>query len=337
MFAFFLPLRLPYVTIPPPAWAIDVSGIPAQLSAGTSVKGKGIVDELTVRVGAATDTGPVREQNEDAVLISEPDPQMLDTNGLLLAVADGMGGYQRGEVASRIAVETVREIYYESALGENEIPDRLKRAFRTANERIFNDGSAEGQQNMMGTTLVAAVIKDNDLTLANVGDSRAYLVRANRANQVTQDHSLVAEQVAAGAMTAEEARESQHRNIITRALGHRDRVDVDIFEIRLLGDDRLVLTSDGLHDYVTDDELAKIPIAKPADEAARELIALAIENQTNDNVSVLVASFTEAGVAVAAEAAEEEPAERSSMLVPVLVLIGLMIFIAIVIVILQMG
>jgi PPM family protein phosphatase len=296
-----------------------------------------MVDELTVRVGAATDTGPVREQNEDAVLISEPEPDQLESNGLLLAVADGMGGYQRGEVASRIAVETLREIYYDTPLEENETPDRLKRAFRTANERIYNDGSAEGQQNMMGTTLVAAVVKENDLTLANVGDSRAYLIRANRANQITQDHSLVAEQVAAGAMTAEEARESQHRNIITRALGHRNRVDVDIFEIRLLADDRLVLTSDGLHDYVSEEDLARIPLAKSADEAARELISLAIENQTNDNVSVVVASFTEAGVEAAAAEVEEEPAERSSMLVPVLVLVGLAIFVAIVIVILTMG
>lgn len=310
---------------------------PALLSAGTSVKGKGIVDELTVRVGAATDTGPVREQNEDAVLISEPDPKMLENNGLLLAVADGMGGYQRGEVASRIAVDTLKEVFYESPLAENEIPDRLKKAFRTANERIYEDGSAEGQQNMMGTTLVAAVVKDNDLTLANVGDSRGYLIRAGRANQITQDHSLVAEQVAAGAMTAAEARESQHRNIITRALGHRNRVDVDIFEMRLLSDDRLVLTSDGMHDYVNDEDLTEIPLAKSADEAARELIALAIENQTNDNCSVVVASFTEAGVQPEAVEAGDEGVERSSLLVPLLVLIGLVIFIAIVIVILQMG
>lgn len=262
---------------------------------------------------------------------------MLESNGLLIAVADGMGGYQRGEVASQIAVETLREVYYESPLGENETPDRLKRAFRSANERIFEDGSAEGQQNMMGTTLVAAVIKDNDLTIANVGDSRGYLIRANRATQVTQDHSLVAEQVAAGAMTAEEARESQHRNIITRALGHRDRVDVDIYEIRLLADDRLVLTSDGLHEFVSEDDLVRIPLAGTAEDSARELIALAIENQTNDNASVVVASVTEVGAAEVEAPAEAEPAARGSMLVPILVLIGLIIFIAIVVVILQMG
>lgn len=295
------------------------------------------MDELTVRVGAATDTGPVREQNEDAVLISQPDPQLLETNGLLIAVADGMGGYQRGEVASQIAVETLREVYYKSPLGENETPDRLKRAFRSANERIFEDGSAEGQQNMMGTTLVAAVIKDDDLTIANVGDSRGYLIRANRATQVTQDHSLVAEQVAAGAMTAEEARESQHRNIITRALGHRERVDVDVYEIRLLADDRLVLTSDGLHEFVSEDDLVRIPLAGSAEDAARELIALAIEHQTNDNASVVVASMTEVGAEEVEAPAEAEPVGRGGMLVPVLVLIGLIIFIAIVVVILQMG
>jgi PPM family protein phosphatase len=296
------------------------------------------VDELTVRVGAATDTGPVREQNEDAVLVASPEPELLESNGMLIAVADGMGGYQRGEVASKLAVETLKEVFYSSPLEEvTEIPDRLKRAFREANERIFQDGSAGGQQNMMGTTLVAAVIKENDLTIANVGDSRAYLVRANRPTQVTQDHSLVAEQVAAGAMTAEEARESQHRNIITRALGHRERVDIDIFEMRLLPDDRLVLTSDGVHDYVAEESLVEIPLGKSADDAARELIALAIENQTNDNVSVVVASFTTAGVPEEAEEREAVPAERSSMLVPILVLIGLMIFIAIVVIILQMG
>jgi PPM family protein phosphatase len=316
---------------------IFTSGAVARPSARTGTKDWGNVDELTVRVGAATDTGPVREQNEDAVLVSSPEPALLEANGLLIAVADGMGGYQRGEVASRLAVETLKEVYYGEPLDENEIPDRLKRAFRTANERIFNDGSASGQHNMMGTTLVAAVVKDNDLTIANVGDSRAYLIRANRPTQVTQDHSLVAEQVAAGAMTAEEARDSQHRNIITRALGHRDRVDVDIFEMRLLPDDRLVLTSDGLHDYVSDESLVEVPLNKPADEAARELIAMAIENQTNDNASVVVASFTEAGVPAEEEALESEPAERSSMLVPILVLIGLMIFIALVVIILQLG
>jgi PPM family protein phosphatase len=287
---------------------------------------------MTVRVGAATDTGPVREQNEDAVLVASPAPELLESNGLLLAVADGMGGYQRGEVASDLAIETLKEVYYDGPVGDTEIPERLKRAFRRANERIFEDGSANGDQNMMGTTLVAAVIKDSDLTIANVGDSRAYLVRADRPNQITRDHSLVAEQVAAGAMTEQEARESQHRNIITRALGHRERVDVDIFEMRLLMDDRLILSSDGLHDYVTEEDMVKISLSRRPDDAARDLVTRAIDNRSNDNVSVVVASVVPAGVVEEVE--EPVPAGRSSMLVPVLVLIGLMVFIALVVVIL---
>ncbi|MBX6342964.1 MAG: serine/threonine-protein phosphatase, partial [Thermomicrobiaceae bacterium] len=167
---------------------------------------------MRVAVGAATETGTVREENEDAVFVADPTGELVDTNGLLLALADGMGGYQRGEVAAKIAIETLRDDYYSSEVGRTEVPARLKHAFRLANERIYENGSAGGEENMMGTTLVAAVIRGSDLTVANVGDSRAYLVRAKRATQITRDHSLVAEQVAAGAMTEQEARESQHRN-----------------------------------------------------------------------------------------------------------------------------
>jgi PPM family protein phosphatase len=287
---------------------------------------------MTVRVGAATDTGSVREQNEDAVLVASPDPELLLSNGLLLAVADGMGGYQRGEVASDIAIETLKEIYYDGPVEPTEIPDRLKRAFREANKRIFEDGSAGGDQNMMGTTLVAAVIKENDLTIANVGDSRAYLVRANRLNQITDDHSLVAEQVKAGAMTAQEARESQHRNIITKALGHKERVEPDIFEMRLLMEDRLILSSDGLHDYVADDDLIEISLKSRPDDAARDMVTRAIDNRSNDNVSVVVASVVPAAVPERVE--QPVLARRSSMLVPILVLVGLIVFIALVVIIL---
>lgn len=138
------------------------------------------MEELRVIIGAGTDTGSVREQNEDAVFVSDAATDAVEKNGIMVAVADGMGGYQRGEVASRIAIETLRDEYYGSEVSETEVPLRLKQAFRKANDLIFAGGSAEGEQNMMGTTLVAAVIRGPDLTVANVGDSRAYLVRANR-------------------------------------------------------------------------------------------------------------------------------------------------------------
>ncbi|HET9015948.1 MAG TPA: Stp1/IreP family PP2C-type Ser/Thr phosphatase [Thermomicrobiaceae bacterium] len=292
---------------------------------------------MRLAVGAASETGTVREQNEDTIYVADPDAGTAQENGVLLAVADGMGGYQRGEVASRLAIDTLQELFYQSPIPRTETPTRLKQAFRQANDRIFEDGSASGEANMMGTTLVAAVIRGHDLTIANVGDSRAYLVRANRLTQISQDHSLVAEQVAAGTMTEQEARESQHRNIITRALGHRQRVDVDVFEIRLLPDDRLILSSDGLHDYLDEGEMVAVSMQVPPEKAAQELVTRALQHESNDNVSAVVAWMAPAGVPTTAAPEELAPAGRGAFLVPVLVLIGLLVFVAIVGVILFMG
>ena len=295
------------------------------------------MDDMRLAIGAASETGTVREQNEDTIYVADSESDTAQQNGILLAVADGMGGYQRGEVASRIAIDTLQELFYGVPLPRNETPNRLKQAFRQANDRIFEDGSAGGESNMMGTTLVAAVIRDNDLTVANVGDSRAYLVRANRLTQISQDHSLVAEQVAAGTMTEQEARESQHRNIITRALGHRQRVDVDVFEIRLLPDDRLILSSDGLHDYLDEGEMVTISLQVPPEKAAQELVSRALQHESNDNVSAVVAWMAPAGVPAGVGPEEAAPAGRGAVLVPVLVLLGLLVFVAIVGLILFMG
>jgi protein phosphatase len=295
------------------------------------------VEEIRVIIGAGTDTGSVREQNEDAVYVNEAPTDAVEKNGIMVAVADGMGGYQRGEVASRIAIDTLRDEFYGSEVSETDVPLRLKQAFRKANDLIFAGGSAEGEQNMLGTTLVAAVIRGPDLTVANVGDSRAYLIRANRLTQISRDHSLVAEQVAAGAMTEQEARESQHRNIITRALGHRQRIDVDIFEIRLLEEDRLLLTTDGLHDYVDEDQIVSVATGSYPEDAARELVNLALQNDSNDNVTAVVVWAAPAGTpsGPVAEIAPDE--SRLGYVIPMLVLVGLVVFIAIVVLILYLG
>jgi protein phosphatase len=183
---------------------------------------------------------------------------------------------------------------------------------------------------MMGTTLVAGIVKGMDLVLGNVGDSRAYLVRANTLNQVTNDHSLVAEQVAMGAMTREEARESHHKNIITRALGHRQRVDVDVFELTLLPEDRLVFSTDGLHDYVDEDEMVELLTTLPPEEAAQTMVRKAVDSGSTDNVTALC-------VWVAPVSALEAPTipipvagTRGPSMVGILVLVGLVIIIAIV-------
>jgi protein phosphatase len=283
------------------------------------------VEDSRLVIGAATDPGPVRDQNEDAVAFET----VTDTAAgdlLLLAVADGMGGYQRGEVASEMAIAAFRE-RFESA-DTQDIVLMLKQAFRQANERIYANGSASGEHNMMGTTLVAGIVRDMDIAIGNVGDSRAYLVRAKSLTQVTNDHSLVAEQVAMGVMTQAEARESQHKNIVTRALGHRQRVEVDVFEITLLPEDRLLFSTDGLHDYLEDNEIVDILLTMPPENAAREMVDRALRAGSTDNVSALC--VWAAPLSVLEAPAPVEPESRINVLVTVLVLIGLVIFIGIV-------
>ena len=226
-----------------------------------------------------------------------------------------------------MAVDALRDRF--TTADTSDVVVLLKQAFRQANESIFNGGSAAGEHNMMGTTLVAGVVKDMDLAIGNIGDSRAYLVRARILNQITNDHSLVAEQVAMGAMTHDEARGSHHKNIITRALGHRERVDVDIFELTLLPDDRLLFSTDGLHDHLEDDEMTTILLTMSPEDAAKEMVDRAIRAGSTDNVTALCVWAAPVSVLDAPPAAA--PAEaRMNLLLTALVLLGLVIFIAIV-------
>lgn len=284
------------------------------------------MEDSRLIVGAATDPGPVREENEDAVyhdVVTSPVAGEL----LVLAVADGMGGYQRGEVASNMAIDALRERFVDA--DTTDVVLLLKQAYRQANERIYAGGSAEGEHNMMGTTLVAGVVKGMDIAIGNIGDSRAYLVRANSLNQITHDHSLVAEQVAMGAMTQDEARGSQHKNIITRALGHRQRVDVDIFELTLLPDDRLLLSTDGLHDHLSDDEMTSILLTMQPEDAAKEMVDRAIRAGSTDNVTALCVWAAPISIL---EAPVEEPVadSRMNIVLTILVVLGLLIFVGIV-------
>jgi protein phosphatase len=252
-------------------------------------------------VGSATHVGG-RPENEDAVHVSELPPlgsgPDASEGGFLLAVADGMGGYQRGEVASGLAIETVRAMFVEDPGAD--IALLLKQAFRRANEKIYENGLASGPSAMMGTTLVVAATRGKYATIASIGDSRAYLARANRLTQVTKDHSLVAEQVSRGSMTEAEARESPHRNILTHALGHKPKLDTkmpSVFEITLLPEDHLLILTDGFFDVVPDDDLLRIVLDNPADVAAQRLVELAVERGTSDNVSAVVASVQPVRVA----------------------------------------
>lgn len=280
-------------------------------------------------IGSATDTGRVRDHNEDEVLLAEPESERAAARGFLFAVADGMGGHERGEVASQIAIETLFERFYAEDAAGGDMVTALQRGFRRANERILeesiNGGTGSGS---MGTTMVAGAIVGAHLTIANVGDSRAYLIRAEQATQITRDHSLVAEQVAGGVMTEEEARNSNYRNIITRALGHRPKVEVDIFEIGLLPEDRIVLVSDGVSGSVEPAELAALVLRGAPQEASKALIDLALDQGSTDNVSAAIILYEPEQVVSAAELVLAGGGGRG--LNPLLLLLILVVIVAIV-------
>lgn len=249
--------------------------------------------EYHLWVGARTDTGRVRANNQDAVGTWQDLPQTIPfaESGYLFAVADGVGGNEQGEVASALAIETLFHTFYGG--DTTEIPTALKRSIRLANEAVYERGLSQSEERAMGTTLVAGVIRGTTVTIGNVGDSRAYLFRGRtQSTQISKDHSLVAEAVRAGQMTADQAKNSRQRNVITRALGQRQKVDVDIFEVDLMADDVILLCSDGLHGIVEDAEMKQVAQALPPEQAANELIDLANNRNASDNISAVIVKAT---------------------------------------------
>ncbi|NJL34727.1 MAG: serine/threonine-protein phosphatase [Chloroflexaceae bacterium] len=204
---------------------------------------------MKIFYSASTDTGRQRQVNQDSFDVS--DAERSEQLGQLLVVCDGMGGHLAGEIASQLGVEMIMKSFYEAP--HDAIDRILQRAFQEANDRIYRKGKGA-----MGTTGVAALLFDNMVYVANVGDSRAYLVRGGTITQITHDHSLVQEQIDANLLTPEEARHSHYRNMITRALGHRPDVEVDLFEQSVQEGDILILSSDGMHGLIDDDEIAQI-------------------------------------------------------------------------------
>ena len=262
--------------------------VASQVSAATVPE-----QQLDIRTSAVTDVGG-RDENEDAILVRELAPVDLGDGirhrGLLLAVADGMGGHDRGEVASRLAIETIEETFTSDPAGD--VVPLVKQAFRRANEVIFTSWQESVPAQLMGTTLIVAAIRGKYITIASIGDSRAYLCRAGRLQQITRDHTLVADQVEQGNMTADEARESPHRNIITHALGHKQRLDSkmpNVYELTLLDEDRLIIFTDGVYDVITDDDLLPIVLETDPEHLAARIVQAAKDRGTSDNVSVVVA------------------------------------------------
>lgn len=246
------------------------------------------VYQLNLNVAQRTDVGRKRFHNEDSVAHIVPkDPTMMAKKGALFIVADGMGGHAAGEVASEIAVNTVCNVYYQDT--GDDVPTALETAVKSANAIIYQQAVENTAQHGMGTTCVAAVLRGNVVCIANVGDSRAYLVRNGLVRQLSQDHSWVAEQVRSGAMTEGEAQTHAMRNMITRSLGFYPDVDVDLFVEQVVEGDSVVLCSDGLSGMVNDHELLKIVDHFAPQESVYRLIELANAQGGVDNITVLIA------------------------------------------------
>lgn len=227
---------------------------------------------MRIEIGSATDIGRVRERNEDSVLVDPP----------LFAVADGMGGHRGGDVASQVALETMEQLEGERT---GSLVDHVRSANRAVWERSLGDERLSG----MGTTLTAVRVDGDSIDLAHVGDSRAYLLRNDSLRQLTDDHTLVARMVRSGEITEAEAEVHPHKNVMTRALGTEEEVEVDGESIRLEDGDRLLLCSDGLTGMVTEDQIQAILEASPSPQnAAERLVRAANRAGGVDNISVVV-------------------------------------------------
>ena len=252
---------------------------------------------LRIDSGARTHVGCVRKNNEDSY--------QVEAQINLYVLSDGMGGESHGEVASALAVQTVvthcraavespsTPMFGELKPEVSERTNRLASAIHVANTKVYETAVANSDQKGMGATVVAAWLEGQRLSLAHVGDSRAYLLRAGLLEQLTADHSLVAEKVRFGMLTPQEAEASEWQSVLTRAVGPQPDVEVDADEHMLVLGDTLLLCSDGLNRMVTDPEIASTLLtATSAQAAADRLVELANENGGQDNITVIVLHLT---------------------------------------------
>jgi serine/threonine protein phosphatase PrpC len=259
--------------------------------------------DIRITVYGKTDVGLVREHNEDCFLIAdathdkrESDPRdaleiAVGPKGALLLVCDGMGGAAAGEVASQMAVDSISSALASSeASPRDAFARRLRRAIEDANDRIYAQSRDNQNERGMGTTCTAVALVDEVLVLGQIGDSRCYVLRGDRLAQVTKDQSLAWQLIEAGAMTAEEAKAFEHANIILQALGVQERVDVALSQVPLRQGDVVLVSSDGLHGPVSDEEILQIlREERDVKRACDRLVARALEREGPDNITVVVA------------------------------------------------
>lgn len=236
-----------------------------------------------MKIGFKTDIGKLRRQNEDCVYVNAEDP-------FFAVVADGMGGHNAGEVASKIAVDTISEVLCSCGKKRVDFEDKIRDAFVLANEKIYDYAEKNSKLMGMGTTTVAAVIDKNKLTIANVGDSRAYMINDKEIRQISVDHSYVWQLVQRGDITEQQAKRHPKRNYITRAMGTDKYVCVDTF-CEDFEDGIILLCSDGLTNLVENYEIKQITDnTVDLQEAAEKLVELANDRGGTDNITVALIS-----------------------------------------------
>lgn len=261
---------------------------------------------VTMNVSGLTDVGRARATNEDAFEIADLQSgkpidvmriaRLIDVgdHGVLLALSDGMGGHQAGEVASALVLESLRRALATDpggALGQRPVKDKLEDAVLRANRAVKN-AALEAKHHGMAATLTAILVHGVEAYITEVGDSRAYLLREGRLRQITRDQSLVQLMVDSGAMTPEEARKSPSKNVILQAVGLKAELRVAIARLALRAKDRLMLCSDGVTNLVSDDELRQILMDSDPRAACETMISLANDRGGDDNETAIVADLS---------------------------------------------
>ncbi|MFL0268220.1 Stp1/IreP family PP2C-type Ser/Thr phosphatase [Candidatus Clostridium radicumherbarum] len=232
-------------------------------------------------IGMLSDIGNIRKVNEDFVGFHE------DSNKKLYVIADGMGGHNAGEIASKIAVENTIEFVFSAELNE-QIEILLKQAIEASNNKIYEVSKTDLALKGMGTTITACLVTGNEMVVANVGDSRCYILENDNFHQITNDHSLVQELVDNGSITEEEAAIHPNKNVITRALGTAAKVEIDIFSADLSSVSKVLLCTDGLTNSLTKEEIYEIITNNDCETSCIRLIELSKERGGRDNISVII-------------------------------------------------
>ena len=252
-----------------------------------------MASNLIIEFGSCSDIGMVRQENQDSFgKFPEGNLDLSNDSGQLFVVADGMGGHEGGREASQMAVQTIRDSYFGDSA--RSIPERLEQALQKANSDIYEFSTVHPRYMSMGTTCSALVLKNDRAYIGHVGDSRIYRITSSAIEQLTDDHSRVAELHRRGVISKEEARYHPERSYLYRAVGVRPTVEVDLIEdVPINPGEYFLLCSDGLINHVEDSEFKRIVLGHEPQKACEALVALANKNGGSDNITVIIVGVSE--------------------------------------------